>query len=737
MVYRSLPGPIGAKVRIKDAAYVVLGPVFFRGTPSYAAWRNDRRPFVAQSWTGGETPVTMPPAESLAPADGHWEWADYQPVKTRIADEIRQRSRKLRMKPRPLISIDAGRVREAAARLALPDPGESPRVSVIVPAFGQVKYTVECLMSIAAAGAGSQSFEVIVADDASPDNTCEVLAQVKNLRIHHQPANVGFIMNCNSAAATARGNLIVFLNNDTQVRPGWLDAMVSVFDEEARVGAVGPRLVFPDGHLQDAGGRVRREGAVELLGLNGSPEDPRWSYRRNVDYISGACVMVGAAVFRELGGFDEALAPAYCEDLELGLQLRERGLRSVYAADAEVVHHLSVTSNETDSAFKMQSITRNFQLIAERHQALLDELDDVRLVAFHLPQFYPFEQNDRWWGAGFTEWTNVTRARPNWDGHYQPRVPADLGYYDLRVPETLDRQWQLAGRYGVDAFCYYYYWFAGTRLLDRPLERLLDPARPAQPFCLCWANENWTRRWDGQDRDVLIAQRHSAEDDLAVIRDMARYLVHPSYLRVSGRPLILVYRVDLFPDFASTAERWRKQCRQIGIGEIELAMVESFRFAGEGVDPGTFGCDSAVEFPAHHIPDTHPPAERLLNPRFTGSVADYVEAAVRKAIRPHPGYRLYRSVMPGWDNTARRQDASFVLQNSTPGAFQAWLEAAIADTKRDLQGDERLVFINAWNEWAEAAYLEPDQRFGHTYLEAVRNARDASRFVRSEWQAGG
>jgi lipopolysaccharide biosynthesis protein len=381
----------------------------------------------------------------------------------------------------------------------------------------------------------------------------------------------------------------------------------------------------------------------------------------------------------------------------------------------------------------MQSITRNFQVIAERHQPLLDEIDDVRLIAFYLPQFYPFQQNDLWWGTGFTDWTNVTRARPNWEGHYQPRVPADLGYYDLSRPETMDRQWQLAQRYGVDAFCYYYYWFAGTRLLDRPLERLLDPAQPAQPFCLCWANENWTRRWDGQDRDVLIAQRHSADDDVAVIRDMARYISHPSYLRVDGRPLILVYRVDLFPDFVRTAERWRSECRQAGIGEIQLAMVESFRFAGESVDPAKFGCDAAVEFPAHHIPDAHPPAERMLNPRYAGSVADYADAAVRRATRLHPGYRLYRGVMPGWDNTARRQDASFVLQNSTPGAFQAWLEAAIAEAKRDLQGDERLVFINAWNEWAEAAYLEPDQRFGHTYLEAVRNARAASRFSSSEW----
>jgi GT2 family glycosyltransferase len=733
-VYRTLPGPAGAKVRLKDAVYTILGAIVFRGTPSYAAWRNERSPVTYRSWTADEAPADWPSGSALAPADGRWEWADYELVRSRIADVLRRRGSEPVSRPRPLIRIDPNRLREAARSISLPAHGDRPRVSVIVPAYGQARYTVECLLSIAAAGAGRQAFEVIVADDASPDDTQELLQDVQNLRLIRQPENIGFIKNCNSAAAAARGSLIVFLNNDTQVQPGWLDAMVSVFDEEEHVGAVGPRLVFADGHLQDAGGRVRRQVAVELLGLNGSPTDPRWIYRRDVDYISGACVMIDADVFRELGGFDVALAPAYCEDLELGLRLAERGLRSVYVPDAEVVHHLSVTSRATDSVPKMQLITRNFQTIAERHQGLLDALDNVRLIAFYLPQYYPFDENDRWWGQGFTDWQNVTRARPNWAGHYQPRVPADLGYYDLRVPETMDKQWQLAERYGVDGFCYYYYWFAGTRLLDRPLDRLLSPDQAAHPFCLCWANENWTRRWDGQDRDILIAQRHSADDDIAAIRDIARYISHPAYIRVRGRPLVLVYRVDLFPDFRETAARWRAECQAMGLGDIELAMVESFRFAGDSVDPTRYGCDAAVEFPAHHISDTRVPTAPLLNPHYTGSVADYVETAVRKATRPHPGYRLYRSVMPGWDNTARRQDTSFVLENSTPGAFQAWLETAIEETKRDLHGDQRLVFINAWNEWAEAAYLEPDERFGHAYLEAVRNARDAGWLGGSEWQ---
>jgi lipopolysaccharide biosynthesis protein len=439
--------------------------------------------------------------------------------------------------------------------------------------------------------------------------------------------------------------------------------------------------------------------------------------------------MIPAATFRELGGFDDALAPAYCEDMELGIRLHERGLRSVYVPGAEIVHHLSATSDAQPGTFKMRAITRNMQLLAERHQSRMDEMDDVRVIAMYLPQFHPFEQNDLWWGAGFTEWTNVTGARPNFVGQYQPRQPADLGFYDLRVPEVLEKQWDLAAAYGVNAFCYYYYWFDGKRLLDRPLERLRDVDQPAYPFCLCWANENWTRRWDGKDHDVLIGQRHTPEDDIAVIRDLATYMRNPAYIRINGRPLVLVYRVDLFPDFKATSDRWRAESARMGLGDLHIALVESFRFAAAGVEPADFGCDAVVEFPAHFIPDMKPPTAPVLNPDFTGMVADYADAVVSRASRSHPGHKLYRGVMPGWDNTARRQNQPYALYDATPGAFQAWLESVIGETKRDLHGEERLVFINAWNEWAEGAYLEPDRRFGHTFLEAIRNARDSERYM--------
>src|SRR5919109_5123826 len=160
---------------------------------------------------------------------------------------------------------------------------------------------------------------------------------------------------------------------------------------------------------------------------------------------------------------------------------------------------------------------------------------EPKLIAYYLPQYHPIPENDAWWGKGFTEWANVAKARPNYLGHYQPHLPADLGFYDLRVEETMEQQAALAQRYGIEGFCYFYYWFAGKRLLDMPLERMLRTGRPDFPFCIAWANENWTRRWDGRDHEILIAQQHSDNDDRAVISDMMRYLRRRNYIRVNGK----------------------------------------------------------------------------------------------------------------------------------------------------------------------------------------------------------
>ena len=344
---------------------------------------------------------------------------------------------------------------------------------------------------------------------------------------------------------------------------------------------------------------------------------------------------------------------------------------------------------------------------------------EPRAIAFYLPQFHPIPENDRWWGKGFTEWTNVTRARPNFIGHDQPRLPSDFGFYDLRRPETLEEQADVAREHGIYGFCYHYYWFAGKRLLERPVETMRASGRPAFPYCVCWANENWTRRWDGTDDDVLIAQRPSRADDERFIRDLLPHLRDSRYIRVDGRAVIIVYRVGMMPEPKATAEIWRSVCRNQGVGELYLCAAKTY----DTGDPADYGFDALVEFPPHNTRVlTVNLRLDITNPDFRGSIYDYREFVQEVLDRQDPPYVIHPTVMPGWDNTARRPNLANVFIHATPELYEVWLRETAARVIARRRPDERLVFINAWNEWAEAAYLEPDRRYGRQYLHATRRA---------------
>lgn len=357
-----------------------------------------------------------------------------------------------------------------------------------------------------------------------------------------------------------------------------------------------------------------------------------------------------------------------------------------------------------------------------RNSAPVSDPLPARLVAFYLPQFHPIPENDAWWGKGFTEWRNVARALPQFEGHAQPRLPDDLGFYDLRLPQTLQAQVELAREHGVSAFCTYFYWFGGRTLLEAPLRQWLDHPAIDFPICLCWANENWSRRWDGREQDILIGQSHSPEDDLAFIAHVAAYLRDPRYLRIHGRPVLLVYRTGLLPDPPATAARWRAWCRDHGVGEIHLACVHAF----ERDDPRAIGFDAAVEFPPNlSSPPSLAATQRLLNPDWRGEAPDWRDLAREWAGRPMPAYPLHPAVNCGWDNEPRRPGRGRSYLHASPRGYRDWLAATIRDRlPRGKAGD--LVFINAWNEWAEGAVLEPDSRLGHAWLDATREALAAA-----------
>jgi glycosyltransferase involved in cell wall biosynthesis len=345
----------------------------------------------------------------------------------------------------------------------------------------------------------------------------------------------------------------------------------------------------------------------------------------------------------------------------------------------------------------------------------------AKVLAYYLPQFHLFPENELWWGKGFTEWTNIARGSSRFKGHYQPRIPRDLGFYTLDNDDIMRRQARLAQESGIFGFVFYYYWFNGKRLMEQPVERFLKDAANDMPFCLMWANENWTRRWDGAESDVLISQDYLADDDERMVAEFSRHFRDPRYIRIAERPLLMIYRPQLIPNAASTILRWRDMFRVRFDENPIIIMAQSF---GD-TDPAAFGLDGAIEFPPHKLTQHLKPANlevELLDQEFSGKVYHYeqvVETSLGEAAPPYP---LIKTAVPSWDNDARRQGHGLIMTGSTPQKYEAWITQLIQRSKRQSFFGEPIICINAWNEWCEGAYLEPDLHFGSAYLNATARA---------------
>ena len=361
---------------------------------------------------------------------------------------------------------------------------------------------------------------------------------------------------------------------------------------------------------------------------------------------------------------------------------------------------------------------------------------NARALAFYLPQFHPIPDNDRWWGPGFTEWTNVARARPLFRGHEQPKLPGELGFYDLRVPEVREAQAVLARDHGVEGFVYWHYWFAGRRLLERPFQEVLESDVPELPFCLAWANQSWSGIWHGEPHRILVEQTYPGRGDyVAHFRAVLPAMQDERYVTVGGKPLFVVFRPTELPDEAEFVESWQAQAQAHGIGRLHLVGVDH---DGDW-RPSASGFDGRID---SRLPQLLSPRSSLLwtlRRRASSSrlglhlrggrqrplhVYPYASLSDRLVPDTAPVEETYPCVLPNWDNTPRSGARGAVLQGSTPELFAKQVDKAL----RFLQGkdhENRLLFLKSWNEWAEGNYLEPDARWGRAYLEALRAALTA------------
>ena len=363
----------------------------------------------------------------------------------------------------------------------------------------------------------------------------------------------------------------------------------------------------------------------------------------------------------------------------------------------------------------------------------------ARAIAFYLPQFHPIPENDKWWGRGFTEWTNVVKAKPLFPGHYQPQLPADLGFYDLRVPEVRELQAELAREHGIEAFCYWHYWFAGERLLQRPFEEVLKSGKPNFPFCLSWANHTWNGLWSGGDEKKIIKEQTypGREDHLRHFEYLLTAFRDPRYVRVEGKPVLLIYKPLHLLESRAILDYWRELAQQAGLPGLHI--VATLHYHDPDWDAQAHGFDAITV--------------EMLNKVWAEGLSCLWTARLKKKLMDLKSKRLHRyarrlypdldwvydyreirdllvcrdkfkvpyhpMVVPNWDTTARYDGKAIILHNSTPEAFRQHLRDVLSQVE-DEPAEQRIIFIKSWNEWAEGNYLEPDQRHGCAYLDVVR-----------------
>lgn len=378
----------------------------------------------------------------------------------------------------------------------------------------------------------------------------------------------------------------------------------------------------------------------------------------------------------------------------------------------------------------------------------------ARVIAYYLPQFHPIPENDKWWGKGFTEWTNVTKAKPLFKGHYQPKLPADLGFYDLRMPEIREAQAQLAREAGIEGFCYWHYWFGnGKRLLERPFNEVLESGKPDFPFCLGWANESWSNSsWHKAkkftEKKILMEQTYSESDYEVYFYDTLKAFKDKRYIYVDGKPLFVVFSPTGIPDANKFINIWNKLALENGLNGIHFVGI-SGNLAGFKTDihgNRNYYIPKKDESAAPFYNKIHQMGFDAVNSRGTFRAELCTEGRLKKAfysflriflhidlvkkfnyktiikhlyVREDKWENVYPTLLPNWDRSARSGVKADVYYNSTPELFEKHIKNALSMIE-EKDDEHKILFLQSWNEWAEGNYVEPDLKYGHGYLNALK-----------------
>lgn len=379
-----------------------------------------------------------------------------------------------------------------------------------------------------------------------------------------------------------------------------------------------------------------------------------------------------------------------------------------------------------DDLLSIQDLNNDFSRNCPVKPQIKIKKEDPKLIAYYLPQYYPDPHNTKWWGRGSTEWTNITKSFPQYIGQYQPRLPGELGHYDLRIKENIYRQIELASFFGIYGFCFYYYWFDGERLLDLPFNNFVNDNTITFPFSICWVNESWTKQWSGASNETLIKQSSSEESYKDFIKSCTNLFIRDNYIKIHNKPILTIYKPLSIPNPKAVITYWRDYVKKnTGLDLYLIASVEDYYY-----DYRSLGFDACSEFaPGPHmkIMKEITATKNFVCKSFTGKVYDYRDFVETKGYFKLKRKDIYRAISPMWDNTPRRKNKSIVLDGATPELYKQWLIDIIKETKQNKMLDDNIIFINAWNEWAEGAYLEPDLKWKYGYLEATKDAIIESR----------